>query len=144
MRIIFALLCIAWMGLLAILGFSPNSDLAPFIPIHNDLFLHFIGFLVLTVLYYFTWELTSMRKNILLTVWSILPVCIGSEFFQAIMPYRSFDPKDIFFNLIGFNLGLGIAVGVDYWRMHSIKIDTKKLAAQYIRLEEGVNVDRTE
>ena len=113
MRLGFLILCFIWILFLIYLGWTPNTYLEWF-PLKNDIVLHFFGFLILTCLFYSTWELSSFRKNILFTFLCMSFTSIFSEILQDILPNnRTFDFKDVFYNLFGSFVGLGICVLID-------------------------------
>ncbi|CAO1622365.1 unnamed protein product [Parajaminaea phylloscopi] len=98
--------------LLGLLGFHPAGSSVPI----NDKVLHFVCFFLATALFYAVWDVDeSARRHSAL--WRRMPlilsfaVCllvggIGSEFVQALLPFKRFDPFDILANLCGSSLGL--------------------------------------
>ncbi|KAI8925506.1 hypothetical protein BC831DRAFT_512464 [Entophlyctis helioformis] len=99
-------------AVLAVLGFSRNEDIVPLLPpiLRNDKTLHFAGFLLLSLVVFFAWDLPSLRKTLALSVVLMVLASVMSEVLQGLLPYRTFDAKDIEANLTGSAVGLGVAV----------------------------------
>ncbi|KAL7422669.1 hypothetical protein Q5752_001960 [Cryptotrichosporon argae] len=105
-RPVMVFLTAAWLVLLGILGLAPLPDM----PI-NDKALHFFGLGLATFLIYFVLEVPEgphkriwyfRRAPLLLTLF-VAFVCGGilSEFFQSMLPWKTFQPGDILANLTG-------------------------------------------
>lgn len=87
-------------ALAAYLGFANIS-------FRNDKLLHFSVFFLLTALFYWLFDTQSTRAIRNMTfVCCTLAGGIGSEFVQALLPYRSFDVMDIIANIVGSLLAL--------------------------------------
>ncbi|KAJ2394609.1 hypothetical protein GGI23_004621 [Coemansia sp. RSA 2559] len=105
-----ALLAI-WMVFLAILGFTrlivvPVSDKA----------LHFVGFGVMAVLVFFSFQATvPRRKAWALTGASMAFVCLFSEVLQWLLTTRAFEWSDIVCNFLGASMFLFAAWMADRW-----------------------------
>ncbi|WVQ70524.1 hypothetical protein IAR50_000043 [Cryptococcus sp. DSM 104548] len=104
----------AWIILLGILGMAPLPEL----PV-NDKALHFSGLGFATFLLYFVIDVPEgpgrrvwyIRRAPLIVV-GVLAFFIGgivSEFVQATLPWKSFQPLDILSNLLGSSLFLYLA-----------------------------------
>lgn len=88
----------------AYLGFADIS-------IKHDKFTHFITFFILTLMFYWLFETSSTRTIRNLTFFiCTLAGGIGSEFVQGLLPYRTFDAKDIICNVLGSFLALLISM----------------------------------
>jgi glycopeptide antibiotics resistance protein len=116
MRILFILLTISWMGLLALLGFLPNHFLSLYLPIQNDKVLHFFGFLILTMLVYYCWELSTVYKNIMITSFILFIISVVSEIVQGLFTFRVFDVQDIIMNLLGSFCGIVLTLVFDKFK----------------------------
>ncbi|KAJ2904119.1 hypothetical protein MKZ38_008837 [Zalerion maritima] len=98
----------AFLFLLVVAGYAGLSSLQLGVYI-DDKVLHFLTFLVLTLVFYWVLD-TNRRRTLHLT----LAVCtgilgVGSEFVQAVLPNgRSFDIFDIVANIVGSLCGLGL------------------------------------
>ncbi|PWN42121.1 hypothetical protein IE81DRAFT_366856 [Ceraceosorus guamensis] len=97
---------------LAFLGFHPRGG--AYIPI-NDKLLHFICFFLATALFYMIWDVDEEARRgwiwrnaplLLSGVTCFLAGGIGSEFVQAMLPYKTFQWGDVLANLLGSSLGL--------------------------------------
>ncbi|ODN82729.1 hypothetical protein L202_01013 [Cryptococcus amylolentus CBS 6039] len=104
----------AWIILLGILGMAPLPEL----PV-NDKALHFFGLGFATFLLYFVIDVPEgpgrrvwyIRRAPLIVV-GVLAFFIGgivSEFVQATLPWKTFQPLDILSNLLGSSLFLYLA-----------------------------------
>ncbi|KAJ2548948.1 hypothetical protein EV175_004634 [Coemansia sp. RSA 1933] len=100
-----------WMVFLAILGFTrlitvPASDKA----------LHFIGFGIMAVLVFFSFQATvPRRKAWVLTGASMTVVCFFSEVLQWLLTTRAFEWSDIVCNFLGASMFLFTAWMADRW-----------------------------
>lgn len=77
------------------------------ITIKFDKFVHFSVFFLMTLIFYYCFE-TKNANQLRLMTFIVCTLCggIGSEFLQSIMPYRTFDYKDIVMNISGSSLGI--------------------------------------
>ena len=85
------------MGLLSVLGFTRNSDLAIYIPLilHSDKILHFIAFFVISLFVCHLYTSPSHSRHILVCLTINIIGSIASEVIQGITPYREFDWNDV-------------------------------------------------
>ncbi|KAL9935015.1 hypothetical protein V8E36_006091 [Tilletia maclaganii] len=111
-RVVFLLLNVVVLAMLGLLGFHPHAQ--EYVTI-NDKALHFLSFFVATCLCYGLFDVDESARRI--WVWRHFPLLfslitcllvgsIGSEFVQALLPFKTFDPLDIVANLVGSSLGL--------------------------------------
>ncbi|GAA5949487.1 hypothetical protein JCM21900_000236 [Sporobolomyces salmonicolor] len=102
---------------LSLLGFHPTlaARLAPPQVPFSDKVLHFVCFGLATSLFYAIWVVEEHARRVWFWRWwnelAALVVCvlvggIGSEFVQALLPYKTFQPGDILANLLGSSLGI--------------------------------------
>ncbi|KWU45204.1 hypothetical protein RHOSPDRAFT_16674 [Rhodotorula sp. JG-1b] len=102
---------------LSMLGFHPTlaSHLTPSAVPWSDKLLHFICFGIATALFYSCWVVEEHARRV--TFWrywnelvSLLGFTlvggIGSEFVQALLPYKSFQVGDVVANLLGSGLAV--------------------------------------
>ncbi|KAE8221469.1 hypothetical protein CF319_g5180 [Tilletia indica] len=111
-RLAFVLLNVLDLTLLGLLGFHPHAQEYVFL---NDKVLHFFGFFFATMLFYGMWDVDESARRI--WFWRHFPLLlsgvtcfligsIGSEFVQALLPYKAFQWGDILANMFGSALGL--------------------------------------
>lgn len=96
--LVLAVLCLVSVILLY-LGLAPLS-------LAHDKFLHFCGFFVLSVLFYWVFELSRRQATQLTFLVVCVVFSVFSEIFQALFSSRKFDPFDIVFNIVGASCGL--------------------------------------
>ncbi|POG59936.1 hypothetical protein GLOIN_2v1717471, partial [Rhizophagus irregularis DAOM 181602=DAOM 197198] len=96
--------------ILSILGFAPNIHIKI-----SDKLLHFIGFFILTVAIYFTWD-RNIKWNAVVTGTLSLSASLISEVIQGFLPYKIFDWQDIAANFLGSSLGLVLSIFGDWIR----------------------------
>lgn len=72
------------------------------ITVKFDKFVHYSVFYLMTLIFYHCFDTKNVSQLKLLT-FTICTLCggIGSEFVQSILPYRTFDYKDILMNVLG-------------------------------------------
>ena len=103
--------------ILSMLGFHPTlaSHLTPSAVPWSDKLLHFICFGIATALFYSCWVVEEHARRV--TFWRYwnelvslvgftLVGGIGSEFVQALLPYKSFQVGDVVANLLGSGLAV--------------------------------------
>ena len=78
------------------LGLSPSSSI---VPVH-DKFQHFFCFFLLSLSFYWILDV-SKKKATQFTTITMVAASIASEYLQAILTPRQFDPVDIAANLVG-------------------------------------------
>ncbi|CAD6900546.1 unnamed protein product [Tilletia controversa] len=111
-RLAFVLLNVLDLTVLGLLGFHPHAQEYVFL---NDKVLHFFGFFFATMLFYGIWDVDESARRI--WFWRHFPLLlssftcflmgsIGSEFVQALLPYKTFQWADILANMLGSGLGL--------------------------------------
>lgn len=128
--------------LLSLLGFHPTlaSHLAPSAVPWSDKVLHFICFGIATALFYSCWVVEEHARRV--TFWrywnelvSLLGFTlvggIGSEFVQALLPYKSFQIGDVVANLLGS--GLAVVVMHHYSRQARRAAELRTL---YVHLDQ--------
>ncbi|EXX72994.1 hypothetical protein RirG_064150 [Rhizophagus irregularis DAOM 197198w] len=86
--------------ILSILGFAPNIHIKI-----SDKLLHFIGFFILTVAIYFTWD-RNIKWNAVVTGTLSLSASLISEVIQGFLPA----------NFLGSSLGLVLSIFGDWIR----------------------------
>ncbi|KAJ1898429.1 hypothetical protein LPJ81_004343 [Coemansia sp. IMI 209127] len=111
LRVPMLVLLAIWMVFLAVLGFTrliavPASDKA----------LHFVGFGVMAVLVFFSFQATvPRRKAWALTGACMVFVCLFSEVLQWLLTTRVFEWSDIVCNFLGASMFLFAAWMADRW-----------------------------
>lgn len=71
-----------------------------------DYLFHFLVYLILT-LTFFLWKIEEPKKKIMLQIFLIATIfALIDEFHQKIIPGRTFNPYDIFYNFLGIWVGL--------------------------------------
>ncbi|PWN25253.1 hypothetical protein BDZ90DRAFT_85871 [Jaminaea rosea] len=119
--------------LLGLLGFHPASSTV--VPL-NDKLLHFICFFLASLLFYSIWDVPSTTRRTS-PFYRYLPlglsffVCflvggVGSEFVQALLPYKRFDWWDVVANLAGSSLGLWVS----WWAERRYRLD-REMRSEY-------------
>ncbi|CAH2448177.1 hypothetical protein PP7435_CHR2-2089 [Komagataella phaffii CBS 7435] len=79
------------------------------ISLNNDKLLHFLIFFLLTTLFYWSFEIKSIRVLRFLTIiCCIILGGVASEFLQGFLAYREFDWRDIICNVGGSTAALAI------------------------------------
>ena len=76
-----------------------------------DYLIHFAGFFILPFLYYLALrcgKLGHSVKHYFLTAILFLSAAVVIELLQRFIPYRSYNPKDIFYNVAGVTAGFVI------------------------------------
>ncbi|SPO04471.1 related to VanZ domain protein [Cephalotrichum gorgonifer] len=122
--------------LLLIAGYAGLSSLQTGAHV-NDKFLHFITFLLLTIVFYWVVD-TNRRRTLNLT----LIVCtgilgVGSEFLQSVIPNgRNFDFFDIVANVAGSCAGLGLCT----W-YHLRMLERRRMRRNYDAVPGGEEGD---
>ncbi|KAK4250010.1 hypothetical protein C7999DRAFT_38932 [Corynascus novoguineensis] len=102
----------------------------------DDKTLHFLTFLVLTVVFYWIVDTTRRRTAHLTLIVCVAGLGVGSEFVQAVLPNgRAFDVFDIVANLAGSLAGLGLCS----W-YHKRMLERKRLR-KYSAVPTGEGVD---
>jgi len=74
----------------------------------NDYLMHFIGFFLLPLFYYLSMKTGKLNHNMrqfLLIVILSVSAAVLIELAQLFIPYRSYNPKDIFYNTSGVAAG---------------------------------------
>ncbi|KAI9203677.1 uncharacterized protein BJ171DRAFT_138678 [Polychytrium aggregatum] len=123
MRYIFVATTVLVLGAMAFFGFGQSAFVRPYLgPLRDasDRVLHSLFSGLLTVSFHYIWEYpptASTKKTVLVTGAAMFTFCIASEVFQGLSPYRSFDGKDIAFNLLGAGIGLVLCVIIDKIRV---------------------------
>lgn len=134
MRIRPSILLAFVLGLLfaAYLGFAELS-------LPNDKLVHFLTFFTLTSLFYWLFETQHTRyiRNITILICT-LGAGIGSEFVQSLVPYRTFDFKDILCNVLGSGLAV-VLCGI--WHKSSL---VKRRELRYQQLRQSIPEDEQE
>lgn len=127
---------------LSLLGFHPTlaSHLTPAAVPWSDKLLHFICFGIATALFYSCWVVEEHARRV--TFWRYwnelvsligftLVGGIGSEFVQALLPYKSFQIGDVVANLLGS--GLAVLVMHHYSREARRAAELRRL---YVHLDQ--------
>lgn len=128
--------------LLSLLGFHPTlaSHLTPAAVPASDKLLHFVCFGIATALFYSCWVVEEPARRV--TFWRYwnelvsLVSCtlvggIGSEFVQALLPYKEFQIGDVVANVLGS--GLAIVVMHHYSRQARRAAELRRL---YVHLDQ--------
>ncbi|KAH3684855.1 hypothetical protein WICPIJ_004158 [Wickerhamomyces pijperi] len=128
MRIRPSILLAFLLGLLfaAYLGFAELS-------LPNDKLVHFLTFFTLTALFYWLFETSHTRyiRNVTLLVCT-LGAGVGSEFVQSLVPYRTFDFKDIICNVFGSGLAVVLS---QIWHKRLL---VKRRELRYLQLRQSI------
>ncbi len=112
-----------WLLLLLILNVIPTKgtlvDKGTSTGFRFDCLTHFLAFLILPVIYrrirYYGGTLFS--GNQLLHAFVVSGVCaIGFEYIQHFLPYRTFNPQDLFYNLLGVIFGYTVVGTIEISR----------------------------
>ncbi|WBW73430.1 Golgi multispanning membrane VanZ-like family protein [Schizosaccharomyces osmophilus] len=130
------------------LGFAPVLP----IPV-NDKLCHFVVFFLLSLVFYWVFDLSRRRATQLTLVVCGLVGCVGSEFVQAFLTLRTFDVFDILANLVGCGLSLMINVMYHKRRLEKLHFqrygrldsaeDDLELQARESEDADGVNANRS-
>ena len=123
MKIFLIVSIILFIIVMAILGFSRNEDILPYIPsfLRNDKLLHGLAFGILGLLLYFFWNFNSILRKWSVTALIMAFASIFSEVFQGLLPYRTIDWKDIGMNILGSLLGISTAFWIDAIKLWILK-----------------------
>jgi VanZ family protein len=109
-----AIIFVFWAIVLIILNVIPNYtppslQMEEAFTLRTDFILHFLSFLILSVLYFLSGNKTIIDK-VLKTSWSLILLGILFAAFvegvQLFIPGRAFNPLDILFNVTGFLAGI--------------------------------------
>ncbi|CCH42266.1 putative membrane protein [Wickerhamomyces ciferrii] len=113
----------------AYLGFADIS-------LEHDKLVHFFVFFGLTLMFYWLFETSSTRaiRNLTFIICT-LAGGIGSEFIQGLLPYRTFDPKDIICNVLGSSLALIFSV------IYHKRIVEQRRQQRYEQLRSSIPLD---
>ncbi|RUS30673.1 hypothetical protein BC938DRAFT_479093 [Jimgerdemannia flammicorona] len=115
---------------LGFLGFAPVH-----IPI-NDKVMHTLTFGTVAFVLFFLWDL-GLERNLALTCTAMLLMSFGSEMVQGLLPYRTYDTKDIAANLCGSLLGIGLAVFLERWQERQRWLGVANSQGDYTQLRVG-------
>ncbi|GAA5882169.1 hypothetical protein JCM3774_005452 [Rhodotorula dairenensis] len=127
---------------LSMLGFHPTlaTHIAPPSVPFSDKVLHFVCFAVATALFYACWVVEEPARRV--TFWRYwnetvslvgftLVGGIGSEFVQALLPYKHFQLEDVLANLLGS--GLAVLLMHHYARKARHEAELRRL---YVHLDQ--------
>ncbi|CAB11189.2 VanZ-like family protein [Schizosaccharomyces pombe] len=101
----------------AYLGFAPALP----VPI-NDKVCHFFVFFLLTLVFYWVFDLSRRRATQLTILVCGVFGGLGSEFVQSFLTYRTFDLFDIVANLLGCSLALLLNILYHKRRLEKIRL----------------------
>jgi len=113
----------------AYLGFANIS-------LKHDKFIHFVTFFLLTLMFYWLFDTSSIRaiRNLTFVI-CVLVGGIGSEFIQGLLPYREFDSKDIVCNVLGSSAALILSM------IYHKKFIEQKRQERYEQLRNSIPPD---
>ena len=97
---------------------TPNPSIIPLFSGNSEYF-HFFGFMVLTIMIFKTFELYSIKHEILIPIVTLISFSVLSEVAQIFISTRHFSYKDIIINLSGCLIGYLVYSGI--FCTHKIK-----------------------
>ncbi|BFZ55265.1 hypothetical protein PYCC9005_002305 [Savitreella phatthalungensis] len=120
-------------GLALALGLFLDNTVVPI----NDKVQHAVMFAAMTGFGYWVFVLPAIYQSAWITLTLSVLAAVTSEYMQALLTTRRFDPYDIAANIAGVAAGLALSIGLDacvYRRSH--RQSDASTAGPYTRLSE--------